>query len=112
VGLSDPANGSLEDSPKRRSHALAVFSRNLKIKMVAGTRLINISYTNPDPKLAAEVVNHLILALEDFSFQTRYIATSQASEWLGGQLSDLRKESEDLQATAVCWIAYSRPQPR
>ena len=66
--------------------------------MVAGTRLINISYTNPDPKLAAEVVNHLILALEDFSFQTRYIATSQASEWLGGQLSDLRKESEDLQA--------------
>jgi capsular exopolysaccharide synthesis family protein len=55
-------------------------------------------YSNPDPKLAAEVVNHLILSLEDFSFQTRSIATSQASEWLSGQLTDLRKESEGLQS--------------
>lgn len=93
----DPANASLENSPTRRSRALAVFSKNLKVKIVPGTRLINVAYTNPDPKLAADVVNHLILSLEDFGFQTRYTATSQASEWLSGQLSDLRKESEDLQ---------------
>ncbi len=97
-GPSDPANAPLEASPRRRTHALLVFSKNLKVKIVPGTRLINVAYTNPDPRLAAEVVNHLIAALEDFSFQTRYTATSQASEWLGGQLSDLRKESEDLQA--------------
>jgi len=97
-GPHDPANTPLEGSPRRRSHALIVFSKNLKVKIVPGTRLIDVSYTNPDPRLAAEVVNHLIQALEDFSFQTRYSATSQASKWLGGQLSDLRKESEDLQA--------------
>lgn len=96
-GPSDPANASLEDSPSRRSHALAVFSKNLKVKIVPGTRLINVAYTNPNPQLAADVVNHLILSLQDFGFQTRYIATSQASEWLSGQLTDLRKESEDLQ---------------
>ena len=33
--------------------------------------------------------------------QTRYNATNQASEWLGGQLSELRKNSEDLQAKVV-----------
>jgi polysaccharide biosynthesis transport protein len=97
-GQSDPASASLENSPRRRSHALLVFSKNLKVKIVPGTRLITVMYTNPDPKVAADVVNHLIVSLEDFGFQTRYIATSQASEWLGGQLSDLRKESEDLQA--------------
>jgi capsular exopolysaccharide synthesis family protein len=97
----DPANASMEESPKRRAHALVVFSKNLKVKVVPGTRLISVSYTNPDPKLAAAVVNHLIQALADFSFQTRYNATSQASEWLGGQLSDLRKQSEDLQAKVV-----------
>ena len=43
-------------------------------------------------------MNHLIQALEDFGFQTRYTATAQASKWLGGQLSDLRRESEDLQS--------------
>lgn len=98
TGPKDPENASLENSPVRRSHALVVFSKNLKVKLVPGTRLIDVAYTNPDPKLAAEVVNHLIQSLEDFGFQTRYIATSQASEWLSGQLSDLRKESEDLQA--------------
>jgi succinoglycan biosynthesis transport protein ExoP len=100
-GPKDPANQSLEDAPGRRTHALVVFSKNLKVKPVAGTRLIDVSYTNPDPKVAAAVVNHLIQALADFSFQTRYNATSQASEWLGSQLSDLRKQSEDLQAKVV-----------
>lgn len=100
-GPSDPANASLDNSPRRRSHALGVFQKNLKVKIVSGTRLINVSYTNPDPRLASAVVNHLIEALEDFSFQTRYVATSQASQWLSGQLSDLRKESEDLQAKVV-----------
>ena len=101
AGPRDAANAALEDSPRRRSHALAVFSKNLKVKPVAGTRLINVSYTSPDPQLAAAVVNHLIQALQDFSFQTRYAATSQASDWLGHQLSDLRQQSEDLQAKVV-----------
>ena len=101
AGSKDPENGTLENSPGRRAHALVVFSKNLKVKVLPGTRLIDVSYTNPDPKLAAAVVNHLIQALADFSFQTRYNATSQASEWLGGQLSDLRKQSEDLQAKVV-----------
>jgi polysaccharide biosynthesis transport protein len=97
-GPVDPVHASLEDSPGRRSHALLVFARNLKVKPVSGTRLIEITYINPDPKIAAAVVNDLIQSLTDYSFQTRYNATSQASEWLSGQLSDLRKQSEDLQA--------------
>jgi polysaccharide biosynthesis transport protein len=100
-GPEDAPNTTFENSPRRRSHAVAIFQKNLNVKIVSGTRLINVSYTNPDPKLAAEVVNHLIQALEDFGFQTRFTATSQASQWLSGQLSDLRKESEDLQTKVV-----------
>jgi polysaccharide biosynthesis transport protein len=101
AGVLDPAHGSLADSPGRRTHASLVFSRNLQVRPISGTRLIEITYSNPDPKIAAAVVNQLIQTLTDFSFQTRYNATSQASEWLGGQLSDLRKQSEDLQAKLV-----------
>ena len=39
--------------------------------------------------VAAAVVNHLAQGLADYNFQTRYNATSQAAEWLGGQLSSL-----------------------
>jgi capsular exopolysaccharide synthesis family protein len=100
-GPDDPQRGTLEDSPKRRIHALKVFSAYLKVKPVPGTRLIEITYSNPDRKVASDVVNHLTQGLFDYTFQTRYTATTQASEWLGGQLADLRKQSEALQSKVV-----------
>ena len=60
---------------------LSVFSQNLTVKAVSGTRLIEVSYLNPDPKLAAAVVNKLTQALVDYSFQTRFDATNQAAGW-------------------------------
>lgn len=100
-GPPDAPNVALEDAPRRRRRALKVFSRNLKVKPVSGTRLIEIDYSNPDPKLAAAVVNTLTQSLADYSFETRYNATNLASQWLSGQLSELRKNSEDLQAKVV-----------
>ena len=76
--------------PRRRHSALRVFQANLKVKPVSGTRLIEIDYLNPDPQVAAAVVNTLTKGLVDYTFQTRYSATNQASEWLGGQLGQLR----------------------
>jgi polysaccharide biosynthesis transport protein len=100
-GPADPRNASLEDSPARRGRVVKAFSRNLKVKVTAGTRLLEVDYTNRDPKVAAAVVNHLVQALIDFTFQTKFKATNQVSQWLEGQLGDLRKQSEQLQARVV-----------
>ena len=100
-GVPDKPGALLEDAPERRRRALAVFKKNLTVKPVAGTRLIEIDYLNPDPKLAAAVVNELTAELVDYTFQTRFIATNQASAWLTGQLSELRIQSEELQAKVV-----------
>jgi succinoglycan biosynthesis transport protein ExoP len=100
-GPADPVNGSLENSPNRRSGVVKTFSDNLKVKVTAGTRLLEVDYTNRDPKVAAMVVNRLVQALIDYTFQTKYVATSQVSQWLEGQLGDLRKQSEQLQARVV-----------
>lgn len=100
-GSVDAPSLPLEDAPQRRQRALKIFARNLTVKPVSGTRLIEISYTNPDPKLASVVVNTLTKALADYTFQTRYDATNQASKWLGDQMGDLRKTSEQLQAKVV-----------
>lgn len=101
AGPADAPGATLENAPARRRQALKVFSDNLKVKNIGGTRLIEINYMNPDPKLAAAVVNSLTQGLEDYTFQTRYNATNQASQWLSGQLGELRKDSEDLQAKVV-----------
>jgi len=97
AGPPDPHNAPLEESPRRRVHALNVFRSHLKVKAVAGTRLIELSYSNPDPKLTAQIVNNLANGLVDYNFQIRHDATSHTAEWLAGQMSDLRKQSEDLQ---------------
>jgi capsular exopolysaccharide synthesis family protein len=91
----------LEQAPVRRTRALHVFAGNLRVKPVPGTRLIDVTYLSTDPKLAAAVVNHLTQALVDYTFQTRYNATNQASSWLSSQLQDLKKEAETLQAHVV-----------
>jgi succinoglycan biosynthesis transport protein ExoP len=96
-GVPDRAGRSLEDSPNKRDRVFQIFSANTKVAPVAGTRLIDVSYSSTDPRLAAATVNQLIDSLIDYNFQTRYLATSQASDWLGKQLSDLRTSSENLQ---------------
>ncbi|AXC12931.1 Tyrosine-protein kinase EpsD [Acidisarcina polymorpha] len=100
-GPADPANASLENSPGRRRRVLRVWAKYLKVKVNAGTRLIDVGFTNRDPKVAAAVVNHLTQALMDYEFQTRVSATNAVSQGLEGQLAGLRKHSEDLQAKVV-----------
>lgn len=100
-GAPDKLGATLEESPARRSNVTQIFSRNLTVKPIQGTRLIEIRYLHSDPKVAAAVVNRLTQALVDYTFQTRFTATNQASEWLRGQLGDLRKRSEDLQKRVV-----------
>jgi polysaccharide biosynthesis transport protein len=100
-GPQDPAHASLEDSPGRRGNVIRAFGNNLKVKVTAGTRLIEVDYTNRDPKVAAATVNHLVQALIDYTFQTKFTATNQVSQWLEGQLGDLRRQSEELQSRVV-----------
>src|SRR5579862_2971577 len=97
----DVAGATLEDSPQHRTSALKVFAAHLKVKPIPGTRLIEIKYLHSDRKVAPAVVNGLVRALKDHGFQTRYLATSESSEWLNGQLADLKKQSEELQAKVV-----------
>jgi len=96
-GRQDPPNTSLENAPHRREQVIKIFERRLKITPVPGTRLIDIQYTSTDPETAAAVVNNVAKSLVDETLQNRYAATSQVSGWLAPQLSDIKKQAEDLQ---------------
>ena len=74
-----------------------IFQSRLKIKPVAGTRLIEVSYFNTSPVVAAEVANSVAQGLADYNFQIRHAATSKTAQWLSGQLGELRRESEEMQ---------------
>lgn len=101
AGPRDPSNVPLDEAPVRRTRALKVFARHLTVKPIGGTRLISITYIDSNPQLSAAVVNQLMKGLVDYSFQTRYDATTEASHWLAGQMDELKQQAEDLQATVV-----------
>ena len=68
---------------------------------VSGTRLINIEYLSTRSADGGRGGEQTGEDLTDYNFQTRHNATREASAWLGNQLNELRKQSEDLQAKVV-----------
>ncbi len=97
----EPLSIPLGQAPNRRYKALKIFASHLKVEPMTGTRLVEVSYADPDPARSAAVVNDLIAQLGDFTFQQRFTATLQGSSWLTGQLADLRKQMQSLQAKAL-----------
>jgi polysaccharide biosynthesis transport protein len=100
-GEADPQNSTLDNSPVRRARDLKIFSSHLKVEPVPGTRLIEIRYYHSNREVAAAVINDLIHALKDYGFQTRFAATRETSEWLNGQLADLKQQAQDSQSKVV-----------
>ena len=74
--------------------ALGTFQEDLKILNVRGSRLVEARYPSRDPALAAQIVNTLVNLYIDRNYRKRYESTMQASDWLSGQLSDLRDKVE------------------
>ena len=75
--------------------ALGNFKSAFNVKRDTSSRLILVSFTSPDPQLAAQVSNTAVQAFIDQSFQNRHDAVMKSSEWLSRQLDDIRKKMED-----------------
>jgi uncharacterized protein involved in exopolysaccharide biosynthesis/Mrp family chromosome partitioning ATPase len=91
----------LSDAPNRRYVALRIFAGHRKIAPISGTRLIAVSYSDPDPRRAAAVVNALIQALADANFHSRSSAAAQAAMSLSAQLATLKQQTDALDARAA-----------
>jgi polysaccharide biosynthesis transport protein len=83
------------------SIALERFRRDLSVSPVRNTRLIEISFSSHDPRVAQTVTNTLVTKFIDQNYRHRYTTTMQASAWLSSQLNDLqRKVNDSAQAVA------------
>jgi len=97
----EPLSTPLAEAPNRRYVALRIFAAHRKIAPEAGTRLISVSYSDPDPAHAAGVVQALVQALSDYDFQSRSSAAAQSASWLTVQLAALKQQTETLDARAA-----------
>jgi capsular exopolysaccharide synthesis family protein len=85
---------SLAESPHTRESMFKLFERNLKVTSPEDTRLINITYQNSDPVLAANIANALSHLFIEDAMERHQRLTAQASYWLQQELDDLKKQVE------------------
>src|ERR1700676_3864789 len=78
-----------------RPPSLGTFLNKMTIKRVPNSRLLDVTFESTDPTLAALVVNsHLNNFIEE-NFRSRYEAATQASNWLAGQLNEMKIKVEN-----------------
>src|SRR3984885_1035095 len=73
---------------------LRKFHGGLTVEPVPGTRIVLVNYSDPDPRLAADIVNTLVQTFIEANVRTRYESATQTAEWLSKELSDLRVKVE------------------
>lgn len=98
---ADKAVKTIAVDTRKEADALGKWHSSLAVSKIPRTRMIEIKFTSPDPKLAAQIVNSLAAAYVENNFKARYESTMQASEWLSKQLADLQLKVETSQAELV-----------
>jgi len=87
---------SIDDASVRQSTVHRLQS-NLTIALVPKTDIIRISYSSKNSKLAADIVNKVISAYIQRSYETRFASTQRVSQWLSSQLDDLKQQVQASQ---------------
>ena len=87
--------------PRQEAAMMGFIQGGLKLTVVPKTRIIEIRFSNPDPQLAAKVVNTLVNVYVEQNFKTKFESAMQTSDWLSKQLSDLQLKVETSQEKLV-----------
>jgi len=92
---------SMQPDPAAAVALLGRFRGGLSVQLIPNSRLVQISYTDPDPRLATEIVNTLVRTFTEENFKTKYEAVTQTSDWLSTELADLQMKVQTSEEKLV-----------
>jgi capsular exopolysaccharide synthesis family protein len=87
----------LEKSTATRTRIVGMVAGGLKVDPVPDTRLIKVSYTSTSAQQAADLANAFVDVYIQEYLQNNFQATARASNWLTGQLDELKSRVADSQ---------------
>ena len=67
---------------------------NVVVSPIRTSSLVNISFLNPDPKLAAQIVNALAQSYIEQSMDLRHATYQEAGTWMNQKIGEARKKLE------------------
>jgi capsular exopolysaccharide synthesis family protein len=77
---------------------VGAIAREVKVTPVQQSSLVDVSFSDPDPKFAALVVNTLAQCYIQQSLDVRFAASQEGADWLQQKLMEARKKLEDSEA--------------
>jgi len=83
--------------PVLRELLIESFLRNISVTPVGGTRLVDVQFSNRNPRLAMEILNALFDGYINLIVQKRFSTSEQATKFLNGQIASLRSEIEEAE---------------
>jgi polysaccharide biosynthesis transport protein len=92
---SNPANDLLQQAEERLSVAIVA---GVQVSPIKQSRLVNISFSHPDPKFAAQMVNTLAQCYNDLALDFNFATSQETAQWLKQKLGEARKKLEESEA--------------
>lgn len=86
-------------TPDSRLSEERAFQEGLKVKLIEGSHLLQVSYTSEDPARAASVVNAVMSLYVKQNEDDRLDAAKDASGWLGDQLKIVKARLDESMDT-------------
>jgi capsular exopolysaccharide synthesis family protein len=94
----DKLNMSSLQGKQDKQEMIRQVEGNLTVRPVPNTRLLQVLYESPNPKLAADFANTLVSEFVQQSQDIRLKSTEQTSVWLTGRLGEMKTKLEQSEA--------------
>lgn len=91
---------------------LANYQDALRVRPAGRSRVIDLSFTSADPRLAVQVANTAANLYLSNQRDARFESTLRASKWLAERLEQLRAEAENAEEAVAALKAQQQNSPR
>ncbi len=95
---SPTSHPAAADETEAQSRAIDAFAANLIIAPIRNSRLVDVKYDLADAALATNIANALAKNYIEQSLEFKFLASKEATDWLGARLAEQRKAVEASEA--------------
>jgi exopolysaccharide transport family protein len=82
----------------QQSRVIDRFLDNLTVSPIRNSRLVDVRYRSSDPELAARIANAIARSYIEQNLEYKFLASKEASDWLGERLAEQRQQVEEAEA--------------
>ena len=93
---------------RRRAAALDLLEDNLDISPVRGSRLVNVGFESPDPRLSARIANAFTDNFIQSNLDRRYESSAYARQFLEERIAQTKARLEDSERALVTYASQQR----